>query len=163
VVISEIRPKSGGLLERVPPGFMFLISTAAVLGIAVAFRSGHYLSPAIILPLLAALYAMAYLSLRKRNLRLYLRGEVLGKVTGLGRHLEVQLASVAELRLVSVTVPNVAPLRLLLVLDKDHRRLLTIGRAYQFDLAELRDFAAAAGVPLVGSLEEEIASDAYSV
>jgi hypothetical protein len=53
---------------------MFLIALAVMLGFSAAFRSGHYLSPAIVIPLLATLYAMAYLSMRQRNLRLYLRG-----------------------------------------------------------------------------------------
>lgn len=160
----EIRPRSTGtlrLLRDIPPILLFVIALAVMIGIALSFRSGHPLSPAIALALTATIYALSYIALRQRNLRLYTGDGVVGKITGLRRRIEVPAGQVGEIRLLSVDVPNVSPLSLLLVLDKERHRLLTVGRAFQFDQAELQTFAEAVGVPLEGSLADLVDSAEY--
>jgi hypothetical protein len=150
-----------GVLGRVPPSLGFVIAFSATLILSLGLRSGSDLWALLTLPIVVTLYVGAYLSLRQRNLKLYVEGQAIGKITGLGRRIEVRRAEVAEMRLVTVDVP-MAPLQLLLVLDPNQRRLLTVGRAYQFDSQDLTNFAARVGVRLTGSLADVISPDAYS-
>jgi hypothetical protein len=150
-----------GVLGRVPPSLGFVVAFSATLILSLGLRSGADSWAVLTVPIVVALYVGAYLSLQQRNLKLYVEGQSIGKITALGRRMEVGRADVAEIRLVTVDVP-MAPLQLLLVLDPNQRRLLTLGRAYQLDSQDLANFAARVGVSLTGSLVDVISPDAYA-